>query len=180
MLVLVMWTVQCALHFTPWQTCSFRHQLNFSSKHLAMLQIRRRLFTDISTTVCSQVLNWGIVNGTKMPKLRNGSRGLEPGLSRLRVRCSTAELRRSTLSDAINNTSWRQVVTNNPSHSLKRIMHFLDSFGLAILQLLAFDYWGPVWDRVVVDRRLGEETIQEQRILYWQQNNWWRNSERMR
>ena len=29
----VRWTVQIALHFTPWQTCSFRHQLAFSWKH---------------------------------------------------------------------------------------------------------------------------------------------------
>ena len=26
----VRWTVQNALHFTPWQTCPFRHQLDFS------------------------------------------------------------------------------------------------------------------------------------------------------
>ena len=33
---------------------------------------------------------------TELPKLRNGSKGgFEPGLSQLRVRCSTAELPRS-------------------------------------------------------------------------------------
>ena len=31
---LVCWTAaQSALHVTPWQTCSFRHQLGFSGKH---------------------------------------------------------------------------------------------------------------------------------------------------
>ena len=29
----VRWTAQSALHFTPWQTCLFRHQLDFSGKH---------------------------------------------------------------------------------------------------------------------------------------------------
>ena len=32
-LYLVTWTAQSTLHFTPWQTCSFRHQLDFSGKH---------------------------------------------------------------------------------------------------------------------------------------------------
>ena len=32
-------TTQTALHFTPWQIRSFRHQLNFSGKHSAMLQL---------------------------------------------------------------------------------------------------------------------------------------------
>ena len=31
----VRWAAQSALHFTPWQTCSFRHQLNFSGKHFS-------------------------------------------------------------------------------------------------------------------------------------------------
>ena len=35
----VRWTAQNALHFTPWQTCSFRHQLGFSGTHSAMLQL---------------------------------------------------------------------------------------------------------------------------------------------
>ena len=37
----VHWTAQNTLHFTPWQTCSFRHQLNFSGKHLATQQLLR-------------------------------------------------------------------------------------------------------------------------------------------
>ena len=38
----IRWTAQRALHFTPWQTCSFWHLLNFAGKHSAMLQLRRR------------------------------------------------------------------------------------------------------------------------------------------
>ena len=33
-------TVQSALHFTPWQTCSYQGHLNFSGKHSATLQLR--------------------------------------------------------------------------------------------------------------------------------------------
>ena len=32
-------STQSALHFTPWQTCSFRHQLDFSGKHSAITQL---------------------------------------------------------------------------------------------------------------------------------------------
>ena len=35
----VCWTAQSALHFTPWQTRSFRLQLYFSGKHSTMLQL---------------------------------------------------------------------------------------------------------------------------------------------
>ena len=31
----VHWTTQSAFHFTPWQTCSFRHQFDFSGKHFS-------------------------------------------------------------------------------------------------------------------------------------------------
>ena len=44
-------------HFTLSQTCSFRHQLDFSGKHSSHAAIfSRRLITHISTTVYSQVL----------------------------------------------------------------------------------------------------------------------------
>ena len=36
----VRWTAKSALHFTPWQTCSFRHQLDFSGKHSSDPAIR--------------------------------------------------------------------------------------------------------------------------------------------
>ena len=34
----VLGTVQSALHFTPWQTCSFQCHLDFSGKHSDTLQ----------------------------------------------------------------------------------------------------------------------------------------------
>ena len=34
-------TDQSALHFTPWQTCSFQHHFYFYGKHSAMLQLLR-------------------------------------------------------------------------------------------------------------------------------------------
>ena len=35
----VRWTAQSTLHFTPWQTCSFLHQLRFSGKHSSQAAI---------------------------------------------------------------------------------------------------------------------------------------------
>ena len=40
----VRWTAQSALHFTPWQTCSFRHQLGFSGKQLCVKTIYSLIF----------------------------------------------------------------------------------------------------------------------------------------
>ena len=49
-------TAQGTIHFTPWQTCSFRHQLGFSWKHSSHAAIAQRLFTHMSTSVYSQAL----------------------------------------------------------------------------------------------------------------------------
>ena len=38
-------------HFTPWQTCSFRHQVEFSGKLSVTLHAARILFVRISTAV---------------------------------------------------------------------------------------------------------------------------------
>ena len=60
---------------------------------LAMQQLReRRLFINISTTVYSQVLIYtgGIMERTKLAKLRNGSKGDSPGLSQLIASRSSA------------------------------------------------------------------------------------------
>ena len=38
----VRWTAQSALHFTTWQTCSFRHQLGFSGKHSSHAALRAK------------------------------------------------------------------------------------------------------------------------------------------
>ena len=51
----VRWTAQSALHFIPWQTCSFRYQLDFSGKHSSHTAIMREDFIHISTTVYTQV-----------------------------------------------------------------------------------------------------------------------------
>ena len=50
----VLGTVQSSLHFTPWQTCSFQC-LIYSEKHLAMPQLLRENFVQISTSVCGEV-----------------------------------------------------------------------------------------------------------------------------
>ena len=53
----VRWTTQSALHFTLWQTCSFRHQLGLCANHCSHAAIMRGdYFTHISTAVYSQVL----------------------------------------------------------------------------------------------------------------------------
>ena len=41
----VRWTAQGTLHFTPWQTCSFRHQVDFSGKHSAILQLLHEYYS---------------------------------------------------------------------------------------------------------------------------------------
>ena len=75
--------------FLPWQTRSFRHQLDFSGKHSSHAAIRRPTHEDNSLT---SSLNWGVVGRTKMPKLRNDSKGnsnpgsIDCGLDRLRYK----------------------------------------------------------------------------------------------
>ena len=69
----VRWTAQSTLHFTPWQTCSFQHQLDFSGKYSATLQV---LTSHFPITVCHQILvhsrvNTDDVERKKLAKLRN-------------------------------------------------------------------------------------------------------------
>ena len=102
----VRWTAQSASHFLPSLTDRFiptpfsaspgsilaRQQLRAKTKSLTFppLSIARYSFIQLS----EQGRQW---RERKMPNLRNGSKwGFEPGLSRLRVRHSTTELRRST------------------------------------------------------------------------------------
>ena len=85
-------------HFTPWQNCSFRHQLGFSGKHSshAAITLRRLIHPHFHHCLYSQILiytaEWtgASMERTKMHKLQNGSKGgSNPGsLSRLRVRHS--------------------------------------------------------------------------------------------
>ena len=55
----VRWNAQSTLHFTAWQTCSFRYQLDFYGNHSAMLHTVQRLLN----------------HGSK------GGGGFEPGLT---------------------------------------------------------------------------------------------------
>ena len=70
-------TAQSALHFTPWQTCSFQGHLNFSGKHSATLQLREDYsftFPPLSVLPGTELWQRGV--------------GFETGFSRLRVRPS--------------------------------------------------------------------------------------------
>ena len=49
-------TFQRTLHFSRWQTCSIRHQLDFSGKYSTMLQLCAKTIHSHSTTVYSHVL----------------------------------------------------------------------------------------------------------------------------
>ena len=66
-----------ALQFTPWQTYSFRHQLNFSGKHSSHAAITREYYSltfpplYVAGHSVIQPSELGIVERTKMPKLRN-------------------------------------------------------------------------------------------------------------
>ena len=42
---IALYPVLRALHFTPWQTCSFQYHRNFPRKHSAMLQLLREDYT---------------------------------------------------------------------------------------------------------------------------------------
>ena len=79
----VRFTAQSALQFTPpWQTCSFWHQLDFSGKkNSATQQLRTKTIHSYfhhrlqpGTHLYSWV-NWGVAERTKIPYLRNSSKG---------------------------------------------------------------------------------------------------------
>ena len=71
----VCWTSQIASHLTPWQTCSFWHQLDFSGKHSATVQL---LCEDYSLTFppLSIARYSFIVEQTKITKLRKWQQNL--------------------------------------------------------------------------------------------------------
>ena len=89
------WTAQRASHFTPWQTCPFRPQLDFSGKHSTHSAIKRE---DYSLTFpllarYSFIQLSGLISQwreRKCPSFETVVKGgFEPGRSRLRVRHST-------------------------------------------------------------------------------------------
>ena len=49
------WTTQSALHFTPWQTCSFRHEFGCSGKHSSNAAITHEDYS-LAFIVHNQVL----------------------------------------------------------------------------------------------------------------------------
>ena len=76
----VWWTTQRAYHVTLWQTCSFQP----NSPSLGSIQSLQLLHEDYALTFPPPSIarnsiynwvNWGIVERTKMPELRNGSKG---------------------------------------------------------------------------------------------------------
>ena len=77
----VHWMLKTFLHFTPRQTCSFRHQLDFSGKHSCHAANTREDYSlafpplSIGRYPFIQLGELGRMARTKMPKLRNGSNG---------------------------------------------------------------------------------------------------------
>ena len=71
-------SAQSALHFSPRQTCPFRHQLDFSEKHSSHAAITSEDYSftfpkpSIARYSCIQLSG---LERTKMPKLWNGSKG---------------------------------------------------------------------------------------------------------
>ena len=77
----VRWPSQSVLHFTPWQTCSFQHHLDFSGKHSSHAAIMCEDYSLTCANINSQVLiytaEWtgATMEIMKMSKLWNGSKG---------------------------------------------------------------------------------------------------------
>ena len=78
---MILYNTVSALHFTVWQTCSFRNQLDFSGKHSVMPQLLCEdylltfpLLSRARHSYVSSWVNWSIVERTKMPNLRNSSK----------------------------------------------------------------------------------------------------------
>ena len=96
----VRWTPQSTLHVTHWQTCSIRHQLDFSGKlssHAAITHDdysltfpppSRYSFIQLSELRASQ-REW------KWPSFETVAKGFKLGISWSRVRYATAERPRS-------------------------------------------------------------------------------------
>ena len=76
-------TAQSALHFTPWQTCSFQGHLNFFGKYSATLQLLREGYS--FTYAPLSVATWG---DQTCQRFEATAVGFETGFSRLRVRPS--------------------------------------------------------------------------------------------
>ena len=72
----VLWTDQSALHFTLWQTCSFRHQLAWEAFNHAVYWEKTIHFISLFIVRYSFRQNWGVLERTKMCKLRKVVKGM--------------------------------------------------------------------------------------------------------
>ena len=83
----------CALYFTAWQTCSFRHQLGFSGRHSSQAAIMREDFS-LTFPMLSYIASYSFIQLSELGEnentqpLKRYQRGFEPGFSPLRVRYS--------------------------------------------------------------------------------------------
>ena len=74
---------ESTLHFTPWQTCSNKHHLDFCGKHPAMLQCAWRLLIHKyhhclqPSTRSDSWVNWSNVQWTNLPKIKSKAYNLE-------------------------------------------------------------------------------------------------------
>ena len=76
-------TAQSALHFTPWQTCSFQGHLNFFGKYSATLQLLREgysfTYPPLSVLPGTHLYSWvncGNVGWSNLPKVRSDRSGI--------------------------------------------------------------------------------------------------------
>ena len=122
----VRWTAQSALHFSsPWQTCSFRHQLELSGKHSAMPQLLRRVYSLTLPTLSinrysfiQQSVLGHCEENENVPSFETATKRFEPRLSRSRVWDSTAELLCSTKT----RTTDQENATRVKKTSVKRLL----------------------------------------------------------
>ena len=91
------WTAQSTLDFLPRQTCSFPHQLDFIQ---ATLQLRAKAIQSCFT-IWPSIARFALIQLSELghreenentPSIETVAKGIEPGLYRLRVWHSTAEL----------------------------------------------------------------------------------------
>ena len=127
----VRWTTQSALHFTPPPEKPVHSDTNSASLESIPVRHVRRLITHISTTVqplctyCARTsqsqfhhcplpgthlysqVNWGVVEGTKITKLRNGSNGdSKPGYLNWETAVYIAEPPRSIQQEFTDSNAW--------------------------------------------------------------------------
>ena len=110
------WTAQSASHFTPWQTCSFRYQCNFSGKYSIYCantihsQTHSSLWTGTHVELLSELRHRG-ENGNPQT-LKTDQQGFKPRLSQLRLRVPHSATEQPCSSVACHNTFHRSHLLN--------------------------------------------------------------------